>query len=135
MPQATGVFRDPRVRLTPEQREMRARVYKQIEYEPEQFDMASWENSPGLDETALQGSTMTQCGTTRCIGGWSDFFTHGRVRFAGVQTRAVVQLGLTEREYRGPTPYGSLFACDNHAALLRMRQLVEHPDEPREEDE
>lgn len=125
-------FRDPLVPLTPQQRELRAKVLVQIEDEPSSFDMDSWEFVAPDDEIV-----SPSCRTTRCIGGWTDFFATGYVRCHDIGYRSIRNLGLTEREYWGTwqRPPGfapgrnSLFIADNDEALARMRVLVTCPHE------
>lgn len=120
-------FRDPSTLLTEAQRDLRALILKQAENEPASFDMTTWED---YAETAGE----TACGTTRCIGGWSDFFTYGKFIDDGrVGGRSIVNLGLTGDEYFGERDeegYGvPLFHASNYDALVRLNRLVHNPDE------
>lgn len=106
------VFRDPFTPLTEAQRDLRARVLAQVTAQPHTFDMADWEG---------------ECGTTRCVGGWADYFMYGYVNIDGVEVRAVRNLGLTDLEYFGPDENSPLFTDTELGALARLNKLVNFP--------
>ena len=114
------VFRNPDVPLTAEQAELRRLVLKQIETHPDTFWMGEWEYSDSI------------CGTTRCIDGWAQYLTHGKIEVIRdsneVEVTGVRLLGLTEEEYYGGRPRGSvvsgLFYLSDKRALQEMRRLA-----------
>lgn len=121
-------FRDPGTPLTREQRDLRARILKEAENEPRSLHMGTW-------ETVLDYGPGNFCGTARCIAGWSDFFSAGRVNFDKIAWRATGQLGLTQREHSGEKPgEGIIFYVSNAAALERLRRLVHSPHEEIKEE-
>jgi len=111
------IFRDPATPLSLEQRELRKQVYKQIDADPDTFDMSSWESSVDV--------TGARCGTTRCVAGWAQFFARGEVfphDAVSVKQDAITLLGLTHDEYY----CGGfvLFYTSNERALAWMKQLA-----------
>lgn len=141
MKEVTG-FRDPAVSLTSEQLGLRKKILTQVTEQPSTFNMSFWEYTP-------QNSGGCACGTTRCLGGWSDFFTYGVVRTTvsddetenltgdGIISRSIRNMGLTELEYRGELyeyqDFVPLFFTSDAEALTRLRKLVESPHEELEE--
>jgi hypothetical protein len=107
-------FRDPETPLTPEQRELRKAILKQIENDPVTFSMDSWEKSP----------FYPTCKTTRCIEGWAEFIANGEVIDGSDGDReqmGIELLGLTRDEYHIPT---ELFYDNEESALERMREIA-----------
>lgn len=111
-------FRQPGEPLTAEHLETRWKVLKQAENEPDSFRMGWWE-SDEYDDTG------SECSTTRCIGGWAQFFLRGQVILKLVDRDAVEALGLSEDEYYGDdTPWpGPVFFLSDETALKRLRVL------------
>jgi hypothetical protein len=132
---AGDVFRDPSVPVTPEQMALRKRVYRQVKRHPETFYMGSWEEIPPANGT--------ECNTTRCIGGWAQFFARGHVyqtadparNIPVVEEDAVILMGLSEEEY-GCSDLNDdegLFYLDDDEAVERMRVLAGEPaDDPKD---
>lgn len=125
-------FRDPAVPLAPEQLELRKRVLKQIEYDPESYDMGDWER-------IYWERSYSPCRTTRCIAGWAQYLARGEVNMRGTARRgipdvtwdAIRLLGLTAAEFgtddpddRWFGPAAGLFYLDDEAALGRLRELA-----------
>ena len=111
-------YRDESMPVTPAQMRVRRRVYKQITVEPETLDMGDWEMQ--YDDLEERG-----CYTTRCIGGWAQFFAKGYVDSKTVEQDAVDAMGLSYADAMGVgARYSSLFYTDAEAAVRRMRKLV-----------
>jgi hypothetical protein len=129
-------FRDPSVPVTPEQLAMRKRVYQQVKQHPETFYMGCWEDIA----REIRG---VQCNTTRCIGGWAQFFARGHVYQTAdpyraipvVEEDAVVLMGLSEEEYGAAVldDDDGLFYLDDAEAVERLRILADEPEDSEEE--
>jgi hypothetical protein len=116
MPQGMR-FRDPSTPLTLAQIRVRKLVYEQISELPSTLDMGDWEFQ--YDDLEERG-----CYTTRCIGGWAQFFYRGYVDINCVEADAVGAMGLTWDEYYHAPTMTRLFYCTDEQATDRMRQLA-----------
>jgi hypothetical protein len=124
-------FRDPYVPLAPEQLELRKLTLKQIETDPDGFDMSQWEKQH------FNMPPFPFCRTTRCVAGWAQFLARGAVYEYGVYENsrqiippvdrdAIVLLGLTMVEYGSDDLEGTcgLFFMPGSEVLERMRELA-----------
>jgi len=75
------------------------RIQRQILKEPEQFQMRTW-------FTSWSYSTIPNCGTAACIGGWAVSLKHGR----------------TPRDERMAIPKGGVFEAARRAVGLTTKQ-------------
>jgi len=124
---AGDVFRDPSVPVTAKQLALRKRVYQQARQHPDSLDMDCWEGA-----LKVCGDT---CHTTRCIGGWAQFFVRGHVYQAAdplrnipvVEVDAVILMGLSEEEFGAAdlNDDDGLFYLDDEEAVERMRVLAD----------
>lgn len=122
-------FRDPATPLQPHQLHLRWLVYTQITTKPETFGMGGWEVSP------LRVSYQAGCKTTRCVGGWAQWYAEGEVDEDTVEQSAVSNMGLTYAEYFGLPPgtaagsaaiwHDGLFYASEDAAVARMKVLAD----------
>lgn len=126
-------FRNPETPLTFEQLELRKQVLKQVENEPDSFDMNSWEQVFSDGEREIyqsDGRTRTVCGTTRCLGGWAIHFAGESSRnIDAPRNRGIKLLGLTPDEYFIPG-VGGLFYTSDTIAVEHFREITEHPENP-----
>lgn len=123
-------FRTPETKLTWEQLDLRKRVLKQIENEPDSFDMLHWEVIDGYS-TERQVRVRT-CGTTRCLAGWALHEAGQPVIHpdAHPDARAWSVLGLTYDEYRAEGNDGLFYLPEDYAALEAFRKITESPENP-----
>lgn len=111
-------FRKPGTPVTPEQMIIRELVWAQITDKPESLDMGDWERpSEGLLDS-------DKCETTRCLGGWAQWFYRGYVDLATTEEDAVEAMGLSWEEYYPPSLGVRLFYCHEGEAVEQMRRLA-----------
>lgn len=143
---AAHIFRHPDVKLTFAQLELRKRVLKQVENEPEAFDMNYWEWMEDEEELRRLQEAGQPCGTTRCLAGWALFESGGKVPTGyhpfvsrpNAEIDGIRVLGLTEDEYYGSEDDGwyaedrcdGLFYYSEEDAVDRLRELCDKPENP-----
>lgn len=115
-------FRRPDDPLTPEQMHVRKQVYEQITDAPSTFNMMDWEST--AEDLTATNTLNSGCSTTRCLGGWAQYFYRGYVSTTTVEDDAVEAMGLSWADYYGPAHRGRLFFLPAADAVEQMRILA-----------